>query len=281
MNKFKMTLFATVMFSKTVMAQYGEGYYFDPERTYYVWRFYGYTNYGSAFTEDYYLYDGFENDGKTYRMVLEEGDSKGGAPFSGGELKTMIGIREENGRVMVNREEYLGLMADNMTWGRLGNKQYIPYRQTNDGELVLYDYNMQPGDKYPTVEGHEDVSVVSVGNRTTRDGVSRRLITLSNGCIILEGIGCINSLGLFFFYLNPAQDANVYISYGLYQFIRRKGKNLDVEVIYQRGDAPLGITDTYHAMPPALYAYDLQGRRVTGTPRPGIYIYEGRKRVVR
>ena len=28
-------------------------------------------------------------------------------------------------------------------------------------------------------------------------------------------------------------------------------------------------------------AYDLQGRRVTGTPRPGIYIQQGRKRAVR
>ena len=282
MSKILLTTFVSVLFPLTVMAQYGEGYDFDPEQTYCVWRFYGNMHNGSAFTEDYYLHDGFENNGKAYRMVLEEGDSQGWPLFSGGELNSMIGIREENGRVLLNRDEYIGLMADNMTWESLGNKQFIPYRQTNDGELVLYDYNMLPGDKYPTVEGYEDVSVVSVGNMTTRDGVSHRLITLSNGCRILEGIGCINSIGLLFFYLNPAQKASDYISFGLYHFLKRKGRNGDEQIIYQQGDEnALGITVTSQSMRPVTTTYDLQGRRVTGTPRPGIYIQGGRKYMVR
>ena len=278
-----MTIFAFVISTITVMAQYGEEYDFDSQQTYYVWRFYGNMNNGSSFTEDYYLYDGFERNGKTYRMMLEEGDSKGEPSFSGRELNYMIGIREDNGHILVSSEEYLGLMDTQMPWKLLGNKQHIPYRQTEDGELVLYDYNMQPGDKFLSAEGYDDVSVVSVGNMTTRDGVSRRLITLSNGCRILEGIGCLNSIGLLFFYLNPAQVASNYSSYGLYQFIKRKGRNLDVEIIYQIGDEnTVGIENPLRFQAEkGTVVYDLQGRRLSGTPRPGIYIQQGRKRIIK
>lgn len=38
-------------------------------------------------------------------------------------------------------------------------------------------------------------------------------LSLSNGLLILEGVGCLNSPGLFF-YLNPTLNPNVYIRDG-------------------------------------------------------------------
>jgi len=38
-------------------------------------------------------------------------------------------------------------------------------------------------------------------------------LTLSNGLLIFEGVGCLNSPGLFF-YLNPTLNPNVYIRDG-------------------------------------------------------------------
>lgn len=283
--KYIITTFVFAISPLIVLAQYGEDYEFDPDLTYYVWYYYGSTPSGNAFTEDYYLYDSYESDGKTYGMVLEEGDSKGAPPFSGGLLKSMIGIREKDGCVLVNREEYLGLMADGKTWKSLGDNQYIPYRQTDDDELVLYDYNMKPGDKFLSVEGHEDISVNTVEEITTRDGVCRRLLTLNNGYKLLEGIGCLNSLGLFFFYLNPIQNIKDYKSYGLYQFVRRKGKNSNVEIIYQEGDIDAsGIKMMPQSSIPAYPLYDLQGHRIqnpSGNVKRGIYIQGGQKIIVR
>lgn len=277
MNKLLLATIASAMLPLAVMAQYGDVYDFDPDKIYYVWSYYGSTSLETAFTEDYYLYDSFESNGNIYRMVLAEGDSKGGPPFTGGELTYMTGVRETDGRVLVDRGEYLGLMAEGMTWENLGDSQYIPYRQTGD-ELVLYDFNMNPGDKYPSFEGYEDISVVSKTIMITRDGVSRQLLTLSNGCKLLEGIGCLNSLGLLFFYLNPAQNPKDYQSYGLYQFVKRRGRNSNIEIVYQQGDEKTaGISEVKQAEFSAPTVYNLQGRRVNGTPRPGIYIREGRK----
>ena len=116
----------------------------------------------------------------------------------------------ENGRVYVDKQEYIAAMEkeyldvleeqkrDLNPLGTVGDKDYLPYRQTDDGELILYDFNMLPGDKYPSVEGHDDISVARVETMVTRDGVSRRLLTLSNGYRLLEGVGSLNSPGMFF-----------------------------------------------------------------------------------
>ena len=112
-------------------------------------------------------------------------------------------IRETDGRILVDREEYVSLMSDNFYWRWAGNKDYLPYHKTEEGELILYDFNMQPGDKYLSVEGYDDISIVSVNTLTTKDGTNRRLLTLSNGYKILEGVGCLNSPGMWLFYLNP------------------------------------------------------------------------------
>ena len=146
----------------------------------------------------------YEKNGKTYQMVRIDVDKKEPYPFPAYILgrNEVLGIREKGGRVYVDRQEYMTLL-ETSGWNIIGDKTYIPYKITAEGELVIYDYNMQVGDKYPHIEGHEDISVVNKETMTTPDGVNRRLLTLSNGCKILEGIGCLNSPGLYFFYLNP------------------------------------------------------------------------------
>ena len=85
-----------------------------------------------------------------------------------------IWLREDGGRVFVNKEEYLLLLTNNTLWSWVGDASYIPYKETEDGELVLYDFTMEPGDSFQHVDGHDDIVVDSVGTLTTLDGLQRR-----------------------------------------------------------------------------------------------------------
>ena len=114
--------------------------------------------------------------------------------------------REDGGRVYVKKDDYMDLLANDSYWSQLGDASYIPYNETENGELVLYDFTMEPGDSFRHVDGHDDIVVDSVGTLTTLDGVERRLIYLSNGCQVAEGLGCLNSIGALFFYLNPLRS---------------------------------------------------------------------------
>lgn len=118
-----------------------------------------------------------------------------------------VRIREEGGRVYVVYKDYLALCE---RWNNYYefNKDYIPYEQTEEGELVLYDFTMQVGDRFGSVEGYEDILVRSIDNMTDRNGVVRKLFTLSNGCKVVEGIGCITPGRMLLNYLNPSPKQN-------------------------------------------------------------------------
>ena len=119
---------------------------------------------------------------------------------------TYIKIREEEGRILVDEEEYLALLADSSWWKYDGDASYIPYEKTDDGELVLYNFNKETGDIYSAVEGHDTVWVSMADTMVMDDNSRRRHLILSNGYELIEGIGCINSPGFFLFYLNPYHD---------------------------------------------------------------------------
>ena len=234
---------------------------------------------GDCLAIEFYSHADESND--AYQTIRCDWDVRGygGIPLKGPRVEAMIGFRMEGGRILANREEYISSMADDGVWKGIGDRNYLPYEQTEGGEIVLYDFNMKEGDKYPSVEGHDDISVVSVENMTTRDGVERRLLTLSNGYKLLEGVGCLNSPGLFYFYLNPTAFMTENYSDLCLHRLKQSGK----ENIYEEGDeyfASINGLDNTSANEPSA-CYDLQGRRVTGTPRPSIYIQEGLKRVVR
>ena len=144
-----------------------------------------------------------EVDGKQYRKVVFTRGLGFGAPgkFRKGLQSTsdtlLQKIREENGRVLVDYEDYKNYCA-------MMYIDYIPYKKTGDGELVLYDFNMKEGDRYEHVEGYDDVWVSEIRKIAFDDGKIRKLFMLSNGLKLVEGIGCMGAIGNpLLGYLNP------------------------------------------------------------------------------
>lgn len=184
-----------------------------------------------------------------------------------------INIREDNGRILVNYEAYMAFLKDHPQ----GDPDYIPYKLTDDGEMILYDFNMQVGDKYNSVSGHEDISVTNIEMITTKDRVERKLFTLSNGLKIIEGIGCISSRGWLLSYLNPTYFPD-YLPWSYFTFI----SNFEVfgEQIYGQviddfvGIEHITVDKTNEVSFPL---YDLSGRKITGNPEQGIYIRNRKK----
>ena len=199
-----------------------------------------------------------------------------------------IGIRREDGRVYANYEEYMEYLNYRYTHEppynflmSQGNPDYIPYHLTDDGEIILYDYNMSVGDSYRHVDGYADITVVSKNMVTLSDGKYHRRLTLNNGLVLIEGLGCVNSNGLLLDYLNPSEECRQQFSY-LYAYYE-KGKELftfkemPITIVSQN------VADTEVITKNATVSsfFDLQGRRLTGQPRHGLYIREGRKYVAR
>lgn len=130
-----------------------------------------------------------------------------------GDANYALALREEGGKVLVDYDEYMNYLRKEFVKNNIiprGDSLFIPYHETQEGELVLYDFNMQIGDKYSHIEGYQDISVVDINQIVFEDGKNRKLFTLSNGVKIIEGIGCINSCGLLFDYLNPSKPSYNY-----------------------------------------------------------------------
>ena len=199
----------------------------------------------------------------------------------------LFGVREENGVVYVNLDEYKEALRKT----GLGDAENIPYRVTEDGEMVLYDFNMQEGDRFAPVAGHEDLYVKGVASDPY---YGRKMFTMSNGVTCTEGSGAVSALGLLVAYLNPADygfsrvTLSAYGRNGVYWEYNMAGGS----TIIDKPDIPLGVesvTESEHVVSPSVY--DLQGRRVCqgnnvteyqGNKLPkGIYIQNGRKVVVK
>lgn len=142
-----------------------------------------------------------------------------------------VGIRESEGRILVDKDEYMSLLSDASYWKYVGNAHYIPYELTDDNELVLYDFTKERGELYFVTEGLDSVFVDEVDTLITNDGKSRRRLALSNGCRIVEGIGCVNSIGLYLFYLNPADS---FFDYALMTSVSVVKKNGQYEACYRQ-----------------------------------------------
>ena len=203
-----------------------------------------------------------------------------------------IGVRWEDGRVYTNYEDYVYYQTCRLTgndqrpnFQSLGDPNYLPYHLSEDStELILYDYTMEVGDSYRHVEGYDNITVVKKEQVVlSGDDIVRRRLTLSNGLILIEGIGCINSNGMLQDYLNP--DAQ-YSS--RYTYLARGYKNGGNVVYDYEKDSGLqiinlntqGVEETplrHHAS--ERQKYDLQGRRLKEAPQKGIYIENGTKKI--
>ena len=186
------------------------------------WYYYGYNAHGSAlFSESYHFGDTYIKNNKAYRLLhferalFDEGattlnsleDRPDFEPV--GSATGQIGVRESNSRIFVDRDDYMALLANSSYWSWEGKADPLPYEQTDDGELIIYDFTKKTGDKFVSVNDHEDIVVLSVESLKTRDGISRSVQRLSNGCVVVEGIGCVNSPGMWLCYLNPT-DSPIY-----------------------------------------------------------------------
>ncbi len=162
------------------------------------------------------------------------------------------------------------------------NPDYIPYHKTGNGDIILYDFNMKVGDKYASVEGYDDVWVMAITDTITEGNISRKLFTLSNGLKIVEGVGCINSPGIFLAYLNYSFDYN---AIGIVSMIECKRDDVvlytrsweDVEKEYTTGIQETTITTE----PKDKRIFNLQGQLLQGEPMRGIYIRDGKKMIAR
>lgn len=187
-------------------------------------------------------------------------------------------VRRENGCVYADYQDYLKYIShgEDFLEGSHANPDYIPYHRTNDGEIILYDYNMKIGDKYCSVDGYEDISVVEKDVVTFEDGAPRRRLKLSNNLILIEGIGCINSNGMLLDYLNPSNEyANnfTYLSEA-YCLDTRIYKNSLYKVFDMQNNRITQLTGKLNMKAPL---FDLQGRPVQGSPKHGVYIQNGKK----
>ena len=200
-----------------------------------------------------------------------------------------IGIREEGGRFLVDRDEYMALLTDEEGyWCHIAYSDSLPYEVTPDGELVLYDFTKVKGDVYAQAEGHDPIMVVDDEERVvTLDSVSRRVLVLSNGLKIIEGIGCINSKGCFLFYLN-ARD--IFFNYNFLTNYCHESLPIPFERTYfytrdykeqadeMKSNVVDGVDSPIVAVPQDKGPiFQLDGRRVQGTPQRGLYIRNGKK----
>lgn len=266
--------------------------------------------YCPAFSDMYWLSGTKEKNGKTYHNLyfsrsyydcggflihINVGDHYETEEDTLGLLKyprtiTSIGIREEGRRFLVDKEEYMALLEDSSYWSRVGDASYIPYEQTDDGELVLYDFNKKLREVYCKDMDGSDILLADAKNIIDKDGVRRGQFYLSNGLTIVDGIGCINSPGNFLFYLNPRPGTpidfvrletfyimtkSIYIQHTIYyndfddlarEFLA--GYKADVEElnIISETNVDEGL-------------YLLDGRRIGMKPDKGIYIQGGKKKV--
>ncbi len=161
----------------------------------------------------FYLCEDTVIDGKTYRRFIDntlfiDGYSKphkAEGYYEYPPIYDQIFLREDNGRILVNEKGYREWMSHELTSLNV-NPDYMPYHTTGDGDIILYDFTMKVGDKFASVEGYDDISVVAITDTITDGRTSRKLFTLSNGLKVIEGVGCINSWGMFLAYLNPKYE---------------------------------------------------------------------------
>ena len=185
-----------------------------------------------------------------------------------------LALYEKGGRVFLSEYHYDNYMHD------IHPKISSPYK-TREGRIVhyhilLYDFTLGVGDRYPC---KGEVYVKETGALTTRDGISRKTLLLTNGLVIVEGIGCINSpLGLFAY--QNTEEGQALDAKGTLASFGYVNKHGGIDSVYENGDMVLDKILPHPKRDILTKAiHDLQGRRLNGMPQKGFYIQNGRKMV--
>ena len=142
-------------------------------------------------------------------------------------------VREDGGKVYGIKDEYVQMMSV-----VFGQEDGLFLEDCGNGEVLLYDFTLGVGDRYPC---KGDVTVKAVERLTTHDGMERKLFCLSNGQKILENVGCITAGGELLGYQNTglgykiaSEDdvySRVYSFGGLAEF-----RGVNNELVYEKDD---------------------------------------------
>ena len=252
----------------------------------YIWAYtgcsqadaYKYIGCNTAAYDDFYECVGTKTiNGHEYSLLFCERGHKDSYIISNNSNSTnnsvdpVLCIREEDGCVYVIKDEYLSVLnGNNFLHWEVGDTNYCPYKENDDGELLLYDFTMDVGDSFMSVNGHNDIYVDAVDLILLSNGESRRRLTLNNGCVIVEGVGCINSPGMLLCYLNPKVPDDIGFLLGC-----TAGYTQDFRLYLDVKDMNDISTDGFGSI------YDLSGRPLNQLPERGIYIQNGKKYIVR
>ena len=196
-------------------------------------------------------------------------------------------MRREASQIRVIYDEYKQFMHDTRGRDMSDFDSQCPYEVIDDGEMVLYDFDMQPGDKFRSVEGKEDVYVVrkeKMAYYILTDLKNPQGLLLSNGVFIMDNVGAA--------YHNGSWTDHVDVDFFDYVHPNRgiRSRSLDY--------AQLGATRLYDdlsdgsqtgisTLPADVQSnhekgiFDLSGRALKSTPSPGVYIRNGKKFIVK
>lgn len=219
-------------------------------------------------------------EGKEYNKVYYENKTKTD------NYSILLHMRREGKKILVRYDEYKSLQAvlgrDMTDFDKL-----CRYEVTADGDMILYDFGMQVGDKFRHVEGLEDIYVTErrkcTWNYNSTCNHEITAIFLSNHVTLLEGVGYerFNIVGPFsktpdfFDYLNEHPNKKIQLEFAIV------GEERIYDLIFDGGGSSVeSITFDKSQMP--FDIFDLQGRRVKSQPtQKGIYIQNGRKVLVK
>lgn len=210
--------------------------------------------------------------GNTYQRVYDCIRSHSADKSPDQRYKYLFALRNEGNRVLADAECFRTAFPN-------AARMY-----PEDGtDLVLYDYGAQPGDAYLD---HDTIRVVATSDTVLADGATRRMLTLSTGHQLVEGIGCINTTGSPFGYLacpilNNDERPEFTVLENYYDSEGHRVYVQSCEAAYNTITAGVQtVVSAVSAVDDAVY--DLQGRRVAAAKLPkGIYVRQGRKFVVR
>lgn len=229
---------------------------------------------------------------RLYRAVFE--NEEGGIELNGSESDDwwgasdyatratgyVINIREKGGRVYAVKSMYEQFIHE-----LFPQKSDIYLGKADDpDEVLLYDFNLQTGDVYPcpgyvTVQKTEIVS--------TYFGTRHRIQYLSNGAMLVEGIGCVNSIGGIIAYQNteltghlkqPAFSWSTETEmFGEFFCAYWSEHGID---LWNLSPIPSHISSPLNLPKSSAHKYyDLSGRRLSAPPAKGMYIEDKRVKI--
>ena len=210
--------------------------------------------------------------GRIYQKIYNCTKSRCAGLDPGPRYSYLFAMRREGGRVLADADSYRAAFAQASN----------VYPTNDEGEYILYDYDAHVGDAYLGTQ----YTVVEEGDTTLSDGQSRRMLVLSSGHRLIEGVGCVNVQGTPFDYLCHDNVPNTFFDFSLLEnYYDAEGHRIYVNIrekAYEGIVAGVQTVTTSDRLASDDRVYDLQGRRMDVRHLPkGIYIQHGKKFVVK